>query len=84
MYMYNFIHNPLFSPFHSSPLIHPPLFLPSLSPPLGADQDHKTDEMHTALMEACMDGHVEVARLLLDHGAQVNTHTTALHCQSCS
>ena len=37
----------------------------------GADQDHKTDEMHTALMEASMDGHVEVARLLLDHGAQV-------------
>jgi len=39
---------------------------------LGADQEHKTDEMHTALMEASMDGHVDVARLLLDHGAQVN------------
>ncbi|KAG8579262.1 hypothetical protein GDO81_010781 [Engystomops pustulosus] len=38
----------------------------------GADQEHKTDEMHTALMEACMDGHVGVARLLLDSGAQVN------------
>ncbi|XP_041363273.1 ankyrin repeat and KH domain-containing protein 1-like [Gigantopelta aegis] len=38
----------------------------------GADQEHKTDEMHTALMEASMDGHVEVARLLLDSGAQVN------------
>lgn len=38
----------------------------------GADQEHKTDEMHTALMEASMDGHVEVARLLLDHGAEVN------------
>ena len=38
----------------------------------GADQEHKTDEMHTALMEASMDGHVEVARLLLDHGAQVD------------
>lgn len=25
-----------------------------------------------ALMEACMDGHVQVARLLLDHGADVN------------
>jgi ankyrin repeat protein len=37
----------------------------------GADLEHKTDEMHTALMEASMDGHVEVARLLLDHGAQV-------------
>lgn len=37
----------------------------------GADQEHKTDEMHTALMEASMDGHVEVARLLLDSGAQV-------------
>ena len=30
------------------------------------------DEMHTALMEASMDGHVEVAKLLLDHGAEVN------------
>lgn len=39
----------------------------------GADQEHKTDEMHTALMEASMDGHVEVARLLLDSGAQVGT-----------
>jgi len=38
----------------------------------GADQEHKTDEMHTALMEASMDGHVEVAKLLLEHGAQVN------------
>ena len=37
----------------------------------GADQEHKTDEMHTALMEASMDGHVDVAKLLLDHGAQV-------------
>ena len=38
----------------------------------GADQEHKTDEMHTALMEASMDGHVEVAKLLLDSGAQVS------------
>jgi ankyrin repeat protein len=38
----------------------------------GADQEHKTDEMHTALMEASMDGHVDVARLLMDHGAQVS------------
>ncbi len=30
--------------------------------------------MHTALMEASMDGHVDVARLLLDHGAQVRTN----------
>lgn len=42
----------------------------------GADQEHKTDEMHTALMEASMDGHVEVARLLLDHGAQVRVVET--------
>ena len=35
------------------------------------DYPDKTDEMHTALMEASMDGHVEVARLLLDSGAQV-------------
>ena len=33
---------------------------------VGADQEHKTDEMHISLMEASMDGHVEVARLLLD------------------
>ena len=37
----------------------------------GADKDHRTDEMHTALMEASMDGHVSVAKLLLDSGAQV-------------
>lgn len=30
----------------------------------GADQEHKTDEMHTALMEASMDGHVEVQSLI--------------------
>lgn len=35
-------------------------------------KEHKTDEMHTALMEASMDGHVEVAKLLLDSGAQVS------------
>ena len=29
------------------------------------DQEHKTNEMYTDLMEASMDGHVEVARLLL-------------------
>jgi len=37
----------------------------------GANLEHKTDEMHTALMEASMDGHVDVARYLLDRGAQV-------------
>ena len=41
----------------------------------GADQEHKTDEMHTALMEASMDGHVDVAKLLLDSGAQVRCST---------
>ena len=53
----------------------------------GADQEHKTDEMHTALMEASMDGHVEVAKLLLDHGAQVciklyiyKFHLNSFHC----
>ncbi|CBY33540.1 unnamed protein product, partial [Oikopleura dioica] len=34
----------------------------------GADREHKTDEMHTALMEASMDGHTDVARLLLESG----------------
>ena len=52
----------------------------------GADQEHKTDEMHTALMEASMDGHVDVARLLLDHGAQVshfiNSITFSAVCSS--
>jgi ankyrin repeat protein len=42
-------------------------------------QEHKTDEMHTALMEASMDGHVEVARLLLDSGAQVSTKFNIPH-----
>ena len=32
----------------------------------------KTSPFALALMEACMDGHVQVARLLLDHGADVN------------
>lgn len=31
------------------------------------------EELHTALMEASIDGHVEVAKLLFDSGAQVNT-----------
>lgn len=30
------------------------------------------EELHTALMEASMDGHLEVAKLLLDNGAAVN------------
>ena len=42
-------------------------------------QEHKTDEMHTALMEASMDGHVEVARLLLDSGAQVSAKLVLPH-----
>ena len=50
---------------------HPHILTPS-HPHTGADQEHKTDEMHTALMEASMDGHVDVARLLLDHGAQAS------------
>ena len=37
----------------------------------GFDQEHKTDEMHTALIEASMDAHVVVDRLLLDSGAPV-------------
>lgn len=41
---------------------------------LIVSQEHKTDEMHTALMEASMDGHVEVAKLLLDSGAQVTNY----------
>ncbi len=52
-------------------------------PPAGADQEHKTDEMHTALMEASMDGHVDVAKLLLDHGAQVHTCGEKYHPHTC-
>ena len=37
----------------------------------GADLEHKTDEMHTALMEACIDGFAEVAKLLIERGAEV-------------
>lgn len=36
--------------------------------------------MHTALMEASMDGHVEVAKLLLDSGAQVRRTEWFLLC----
>lgn len=34
----------------------------------GADQEHKTDEMHTALMEACM------VRTLHSTHSPINTH----------
>uniref|UniRef100_A0A8C0HPU5 Ankyrin repeat domain-containing protein 17 n=1 Tax=Buteo japonicus TaxID=224669 RepID=A0A8C0HPU5_9AVES len=37
----------------------------------GADQEHKTDEMHTALMEASCGGHVELAALLIERGANL-------------
>ncbi|VDM37893.1 unnamed protein product [Toxocara canis] len=37
----------------------------------GGDRERQ-EELHTALMEASMDGHYEVARVLLDHGAPVN------------
>jgi len=44
----------------------------------GADLEHKTDEMHTALMEASMDGHVDVARYLLDRGAHVRCPSSVI------
>ena len=47
---------------------------------LGDDQENKTDEMHTALVEASVDGHVDVDRLLLNHGAQVVTCTCTVRC----
>lgn len=37
--------------------------------PESADRD---EEFHTALMEASMDGHVEVTKALLNAGAPVN------------
>ena len=37
----------------------------------GADQEHKTDEMHTALMGANINRYVKVARLFLDSVKQV-------------
>lgn len=36
----------------------------------GANQ--RPEELHTALMEASMDGQLEVAKLLLDNGAPVS------------
>ena len=41
----------------------------------GADMEHRTSNKRTALMEASMYGRVDVARLLLDHGAQVSVLT---------
>ncbi|VDM51908.1 unnamed protein product [Angiostrongylus costaricensis] len=43
------------------------------------DYDHSTrdEELHTALMEAAMDGHLEVARVLIQAGAPVNLTSEA-------
>ncbi|CAJ0574622.1 unnamed protein product, partial [Mesorhabditis spiculigera] len=38
--------------------------------------DHE-EELHTALMESCMDGHSQVTKLLLDHKAPVNMASEA-------
>lgn len=45
----------------------------------GACIEHKTDEMHTPLMEAAMDGHMEVAKILIEAGAKV---CMAFHVQN--
>ncbi|ETN74269.1 ankyrin repeat protein, partial [Necator americanus] len=36
------------------------------------DRSTRDEELHTALMEAAMDGHLEVARVLIQAGAPVN------------
>jgi len=46
-------------------------YLISKLPP-NADRD---EELHTALIEASMDGHLEVTKVLLKHGAPVNLVT---------
>ena len=38
----------------------------------GADVNWANEEGETVLYDACADGHVEVARLLLDNGAEVD------------
>ncbi len=38
----------------------------------GPKVNVRLEELHTALMEASMDGHMEVAKVLLDFGAPVN------------
>lgn len=46
----------------------------------GADQEHKTDEMHTALMEACMVTSFYVHSLV---GTSSDVCVGLLNCYSC-
>lgn len=41
----------------------------------GASIEDHNENGHTPLMEAGSAGHVEVARLLLENGAGINTHS---------
>lgn len=41
----------------------------------GANIEEHNENGHTALMEAASAGHVEVARILLENGAGINTHS---------
>lgn len=41
----------------------------------GANIEDHNENGHTPLMEAASAGHVEVARVLLEYGAGINTHS---------
>lgn len=41
----------------------------------GANVEIHNENGHTPLMEAASAGHVEVAKILLEHGAGINTHS---------
>jgi ankyrin repeat domain-containing protein 17 len=42
----------------------------------GAHLEDHNENGHTPLMEAASAGHVNVAKILLDHGASINTHSS--------
>ena len=41
----------------------------------GANVEIHNENGHTPLMEAASAGHVDVAKILLEHGAGINTHS---------
>lgn len=38
--------------------------------------EEQNENGHTPLMEATSNGHIEVARCLIEHGANINTHSS--------
>lgn len=41
----------------------------------GANVEDHNENGHTPLMEAASAGHVQVARILVEHGVSINTHS---------